>query len=93
MKREIIRRILALVGGIVLVLMYVMTLVTAVLDIPNWRRYFMASIGLTIVIPILLWINIYLYDRWSKRNTSLGGVTIDKRGNTSESDENNISDV
>ena len=88
MKREIIRRILALVGGIVLVLMYVLTLVTAVLDIPNWRRYFMASI-----IPILLWINIYLYDRWSKRNTSLGGITIDKRGNTSESDENNISDV
>ena len=79
MKKDRIKRILALVGVVILVLLYVLTLVTALLDVPNWRRFFLASIGLTIAIPILLWINIYLYDRWSKRDNSSEDITLDKR--------------
>lgn len=66
-----IKQIFAIIGVAVLVLMYVLLLVFALLDIPNWQRFFFACMGATIIIPALLWINFWLYDRMmSKREIS-----------------------
>lgn len=57
------KRIAAMTGVILLVAIYVLTLITALLDIADWRRFFFASIGATIVVPLFIWINMFLYDR------------------------------
>ncbi|MBP9995959.1 MAG: hypothetical protein KBT19_01630 [Lachnospiraceae bacterium] len=61
------KRIVALVGVIILVLMYVLLLVFALLQVPNWRRLFIACLAMTIAIPIFIWINFFLYDALAKR--------------------------
>lgn len=58
---------IAILGIIILVLLYVVTLVTAFLDIPNWDRLFQASLVATIGIPILLWIYLLLYRKLSDK--------------------------
>lgn len=62
-KRKRFKQIAAWIGIGILVLMYVLLLVLSLLKVPGWDRYFFACLGATIAIPILLWINIYLYDR------------------------------
>lgn len=57
------KRISAIVAIAILVLMYVLLLVFAVIDVPNWQRFFFACMGATIIIPVLLWLNIFLYSR------------------------------
>ncbi len=50
-----VRRILAIIGVVVLVGMYLITLVFALMDSPMASRLLMASIACTIVIPVLLY--------------------------------------
>lgn len=57
------KRIAAIVAIVILVLMYVLSLFFAVFDVPNWKRWFFASMGATIILPAFLWLNIFLYDR------------------------------
>lgn len=54
------RSIAALIGVTALVLLYLATLITAFLNIPNWDKLFQASIVATIGIPILLWVYLLL---------------------------------
>lgn len=58
-----LKRVIALVAVGLLVALYLLTLVLAIANIPNWERFFFASLAATVVVPILLWINIFLYDR------------------------------
>ena len=58
------KSIVAVMGIILLALLYLVTLVTAFLDIPNWDRLFQASLIATIGLPILLWIYLLLYKNW-----------------------------
>ncbi len=69
MKKKM-KQALAIVGAIILVLMYVLLFVFAVLDIPNWQRFFFACLGATIIIPVFLWINFWLYERMVERRES-----------------------
>lgn len=55
------KRILAVIGIIVLIGLYVLTLVAAFSDSPNFFNYLIASVAATIVIPILLWIGIMFF--------------------------------
>lgn len=66
-KTEKFKRTLAIAGVIILVSMYLLLLVFAIADIGNWQRYFFACLGATIIIPVILWINIYMYDRMKDR--------------------------
>ncbi len=50
-----IRRILALAGVILLVIMYLVTLFCAIFDTSNGMFMFKASVICTILVPILLW--------------------------------------
>lgn len=66
-KRSRFKKIMALIGAIILILMYLLLLVFAIIDVTGWQRYFFACLGATIIIPVILWINIYLYDRMMER--------------------------
>ncbi len=53
------KRFAAIIGIILLLAMYVVTLVAAIIDFPQSNQLFRACIGLTIAVPILLWIFIW----------------------------------
>lgn len=77
------KRILALVGVVVLVLLYVSTLIFALVDDPRSYRMLNASIGATFIIPITIWV-IGIFSRLSSSPNSPEDHT--------ENDENNRSD-
>ena len=57
------RRIMAIIGIIILVGLYVTTLLLAVFGNENTTPWFMASIAATLVLPILLWVYGWIYKR------------------------------
>ena len=60
------KRILALLGVILLVGLYVATFLAAIFDNPNSFTFFKVAFGATIAIPTLLWI-IGIFLRISKK--------------------------
>lgn len=56
-----VKQILAIIGCILLVSMYVVTLVLAVTDDPNTMHAFRASIYCTIIVPVLIWAYSFIY--------------------------------
>ncbi len=61
------KSIAALIGIGILAALYLLTLITAFLDIPNWDRLFQACMVATIGIPILLWLYLLLYKKLKER--------------------------
>lgn len=57
-----IRRIAAWIGIGLIVLMYLFTIVAAVLARPETMNLFVASIALTILVPIILWAFLRMYE-------------------------------
>lgn len=55
------KRIFAVLGIIVLIGLYLTTLILALIDNPHTFDLFKISVGLTILIPVLLWIYIAMY--------------------------------
>lgn len=60
------RRILAIIGIIILGGLYVTTFLLAILGNENTTPWFMASICATIVVPILMWVYSWLYKMLKK---------------------------
>lgn len=56
-----IKRILAIIGCILLISMYVITIVLAITDDPNTMNAFRASIYCTIIVPVLIWAYNFIY--------------------------------
>lgn len=54
-----VKRIAAVAGIVLLVAMYVLTLVSALMGTPGAARLFRFSLGMTIAVPIFLWIFIW----------------------------------
>ncbi len=63
MKGKRFKQIAAWIAIGLLVLMYVILLFLSLLNVEGWYNYFMACLGATVIVPIILWINIFLYDR------------------------------
>lgn len=63
------RQIAAIICIILLVLLYVATLVVSLLDFPGSDRLFAACLLATIGLPILLWIFIWLYGKYTNKTT------------------------
>lgn len=63
------KRIAALICVILLVLLYVATLVVSILDFDGSGQLFASCIAATIVLPILLWIYIFLYGKLTQKET------------------------
>lgn len=75
------KQIAALLGVGLLVLLYVLLLVFAIFDFEGSQMMFRACLYGTIIIPILLWVYIYLFDRLRKNrdgNNTDGEITIHK---------------
>lgn len=57
------KRILAIIGIIILAGLYITTLLLAIFGDDNTTPWFMASICATIIVPVLLWVYTWLYNR------------------------------
>ena len=62
MKRTA-KQIAALVGVALLILMYLLLLVFAICDFEGSEMMFRVCLMATFIIPLLIWIYVYLYDR------------------------------
>ena len=62
------KRIVALIGVILLALMYLLTLVFALLDNPASMLLFRASLIGTFAIPILIWVYIWMYGKLTQKH-------------------------
>ena len=56
-----VKQILAMIGVILLVGLYLTTLILAIVGDPNTRNLFFASIVATVVVPVLLWAYSMIY--------------------------------
>lgn len=63
------KRLAATVAILFLVALYIFTFITAFLKIENWNRLFLASAAATVFVPILVWIFIWLYGKYTDRHT------------------------
>lgn len=50
-----VKRIAALLGAALLVALYLLTLIFALLDNPNWFSWFQASIFCTVAVPVFIY--------------------------------------
>lgn len=63
------KRIAAWIGIVFLGAMYVVTLIFAVFDFPGADKLFRASLGLTIAVPIFLWLFIWVIGYMNHKKT------------------------
>ena len=63
------KRIAALIGAILLVSLYVITLFVAIFDKSQGGKWFMICLGATFAIPFLLWIYIGIYGQITGKKT------------------------
>ncbi len=70
-KKFTLKQIVAVVGLLLIVGMYVVSIVFACLAKPGAEGMFMASLVATVIIPIVLYIFIAL-DKWAKKNAPEG---------------------
>lgn len=63
------RQIVAMAGVILLVLLYVITLVVAIVDSSASGRLFWICLFATIAIPILIWVYTWMYGKLTGRKT------------------------
>lgn len=63
------QRIAALIGIVLLVVLYLVTLLCAIFNFDGSGKLFKACLFATIAIPILLWIYIWLYGKMTGKHT------------------------
>ena len=66
------KRIAAWVCILALIALYIATFLTAILDTPGSGRMFRTCLGATIVLPVLLWMYLWLYGRLRERDKKAG---------------------
>lgn len=75
-KKITSKQVVAIGGIILLVLIYVVTLIVAIVDNSESGRWFMSCIFATIAIPLLIWVYIWMYGKLTGRHT----ITDAKQG-------------
>lgn len=63
------KQVVAFGGVILLVLLYIVTLVMAIVDNSDSGKWFMSCIFATIAIPLLIWIYTWMYGKLTGRHT------------------------
>ena len=61
-----LKQIMAIIGIVILVALYIVTLISACLSFPGWQNLFGASLLATIAIPILIWILVWAVGKLNK---------------------------
>ena len=64
------KRIFAIIGVILLVFLYILTLVMALTDNTSTMRMLEASVLATIIIPVLIWTYTFIYRLLNKKDDS-----------------------
>ena len=82
-KKITSKQIVALVGVILLVLMYLVTLVVAIVDSSASGKLFALCLYATIAIPILIWIYTWMYGKLTGKHT-FADFDINKEENKPE---------
>ena len=85
MKQGKSRRVLAIIGIVILLGLYITTLLLAIFGNEHTTSWFMACICATVVVPILMWVYSWLYKMLKKDvadsvNTSSSRTPIDEDG-------------
>lgn len=68
-KKERGKQIAAIIGIVLLVCMYLLSLIFAICSFPGADRLFMASLFATVIVPILIWVYIWIYGIATHRKT------------------------
>lgn len=63
------KQIAAIICIILLAAMYLLTFIVAFLDFPGWNKLFAGCLLMTIALPILLWLYIWLYGIYTEKHT------------------------
>ncbi len=63
------QRLAALLGIILLVLLYIVTLICALFDFDGSGKLFQACLFATIAVPILIWVYVWLYGKMTDKKT------------------------
>ncbi len=85
-----VKQILAIIGIILLVLLYLSTLICAIIDHTETMRLFQASVMATVIIPVLLWAYSFIY-KLIKKNAKDQMDEMQNNSNTSLKDKANLS--
>lgn len=85
-----VKQILAIIGIVFLVLLYLSTLICAIIDRTETMRLFQASILATVIIPVLLWAYSFIY-KLIKKNAKDQMDEMQNNANTSLKDKANLS--
>ena len=72
------KRILALIGAILLLLLYVVAFAATVLDHTSDMRYWKAAVAATIIIPVLIWAYSFVYRLLKGSDKDSGDVNRNK---------------
>ncbi len=93
------KRIVALAGVILLVLMYVLTLVAAIFDKTASGSLFRASLIASFCIPFLIWIYVWLYGQFTHKKTftdldyNINVPSLDTTPETTAKEKNDIAET
>ena len=68
-KKITSKQVVALVGVALLVLMYIVTLIAAIVDSSASGRLFWVCLYATVAIPILIWIYTWMYGKLTQKHT------------------------
>ena len=82
-KKITSKQIVAMVGVILLVLMYLVTLVVAIVDSSASGKLFALCLYATIAIPILIWIYTWMYGKLTGKHT-FADFDVNKQENKSD---------
>ena len=85
-----VKQILAIIGIVFLVLLYLSTLICAIIDRTETMRLFQASVMATVIIPVLLWAYSFIY-KLIKKNAKDQMDDIQNNSNASLKDKANLS--
>ncbi len=87
-----VKRIMAIIGIILLVSLYLITLICAITDNSNSMSMFAASVFATVVIPVLIWAYTFIY-RLIRGNDDKSSASdsnnASKKNSDTEVDSNN----
>ncbi len=84
-KKPTMKQIVAMAAIVLLVALYIITFILALADPTSSGRYFQFALLLTIVVPILAWIFIYIYGFYAQKHT-IADLDILKDVDLSEQD-------
>ncbi len=76
-KKVTSKQVVAMIGVILLVLMYLVTLVAAITDHSVSGKLFLMSLVATMFLPMLIWIYTWLYGKLTGKHTFADGSPVE----------------